>query len=136
MKTDSGITAVGLGHTGYNVFSSLLGLNIPWEELRDSDKADWENAGNQAIFIVQHILDASDNNGGGSIPARQLARKIADTFIDQETFNNLPESDKLVWEAVGRHMVNLIDSEKSQDAAEHEKRIAQWYHRKLQGVIA
>ncbi len=125
-----------LGQTACNVARAVLGLDRV--SLQAGDLAPWEAVAGKAA----HIMDVPESE----MAAREFsASALAKTLYMQYTVECGREPDwrwdeetatsKLAWEAVVRHLANLIDSDGQQNFQELEERIIEWSRRRADQIV-
>jgi hypothetical protein len=137
----NGLTYAELGRTAWNVHGNCTVLDpnfrkTPGYELKDADLPPWEAVAGKAAQIID-IPD--DEQSAREVSAKALAK----TLYMQYTVETGNEPDwkwdsetamvQTAWEAVGRHLVNLIDSDgQTPDFSELEDRITSWAKERAQ----
>lgn len=122
----NGLSYFDLAMTAFNVFAGATGSGK--KDLADADRAPWESVAGKAASIID--LPESEQ-ATLEISAKQLAKALYIQYtIDCDRIPNwedVPAKDKVAWEAVGRHLANLIDSDgQGMDFLELEEKIIEW----------
>lgn len=120
----NGITYKDLAQTACNVYTASLGQ--PTYVLQEADLTPWEAVAGKAASIID--LPESEQ-GELSISAKTFAKTLYTQYTLERDKNPDwdEESAKVSWEAVGRHMANLIDSvDNRPDFPELEEKIVNW----------
>lgn len=126
----NGVAYEDLAATAHNVYCRSLGVTPP--ELREADSVPWADVASRAVSII----DVSDSEQAElQVSAKALAKSL---YCQYDLSKNLVPSweeisleNKLAWEAVGRHLANIIDSDGQQDFSDMEFKMASWVSEKL-----
>lgn len=120
-----------LAQTAFEAYRHASGnMESQWELIPQHERDAWEHVAGQAILQ----LDREDIE---CVKAPTLALDMYEAYkrgqaSPPEPFTNLPLEDQLHWEAVGRHLFNLIDSDGSAKLSDHEPRWRAWVENQLQ----
>ncbi len=128
-KASNGLEAGELGQTVYVVFHGALGRRCrPWQDVPEIDWLPWPEVAALAI----NRLDLPENETATmEISAKELAQSLYRQFMAarqlEPTWDSLDGRERLAWEAVGRHLLNVIDSDSNAvDIPEAEQKIIEW----------
>jgi hypothetical protein len=120
----NGLSYKDLAQTACSVFTAAIGH--PTYVLQEADLPPWEAVASKTASII----DLPDSEQAEvTLSAKALAKALYNQFALERDKN--PDWDnepnKIAWEAVGRHLANLIDStEQSPDIEVLEQRIVAW----------
>lgn len=85
-----------------------------WEQVSKSSRSRWEEVAEGCAHVCEQQLEMS---------WPQLARRLAFTFYREERLEKTAEVLRIAWEAVARHICNLIlaeDRDDLNDIAAHD----------------
>jgi hypothetical protein len=131
MVASNGLEIAMLAQTAFEAYRHASGSHdAQWEALTESDKEAWEHVAGQAILQ----LDREDLD---IVSSKMLASDMHEAYIrgldtQPKPFDDLTLEEQLCWEAAGRHLFNLIDSDGSVKPSEHEPRWRAWAENQLQ----
>ena len=134
MTSRNGFESIDIAQTAYTVWSSCSGAPVRWE---DADQEAWSKLAERAIRAIDANIESQ-----AEMSASELARTLFSWFSydpSRERFSGIDPHMKATWEAVGRHLVNCLDSEPgSVTLSENEAKWQTWVSRRLekQGVIS
>jgi hypothetical protein len=106
----------------------LRSLSLPTYVLQEVDLSFWTDVAAKAAQIID--LPESEQ-GTLEISAKALAKALYTQYcLSTDTvphWDEVPANYKIAWEAVGRHLANLIDSDgQTPNFPELEERIIEW----------
>ena len=104
MKAENGYDTKDLGHTAFNVYYSCQGQPRNWHQTVEVEQHLWDKVAGMAILMVE---------SADGLLWHDLAAKLYQARTDKADYAALPRPEQLLWEAVGRHLANLIDSDGS-----------------------
>lgn len=136
MKTraSNGLEAADLGGTAYKVWHACLERQAkPWDQIVAIDQEPWQEAAALAINIIDL---PGDEQASLEISAKELGRNLYAQYMAARGMEPkvITTPEELAWEAVGRHLANLIDSDGSADVPQCEARVVEWVRNKRQLV--
>ena len=133
-SSHNGLSAQSVAHTAYTVWATCSGLPDQWDK---TDQEAWIHLAHNAIRLIDGSIQSESQ-----ISAVTLARTLYSWFADDRTkdkFTVVDDRTKLIWEAIGRHLVNCLDSAPgSVTLSEYEIKWPSWIERRLtkQGATA
>jgi hypothetical protein len=119
-----------LAQTAFEAHRHASGnLDAQWESTNQGEKEAWEHVAGQAILQL-------DRDDVECVTALALAHDMYDAFkgaysILSRSWEELSWEEKICWEAVGRHLFNMIDSDGIINMGEHEPRWRGWAETQL-----
>lgn len=124
----NGISYFDLATTAHNVWFRSQGSMSAGYELKDADRPPWESISGKAASIID--LPESEQ-AEVQISAKALAKALYNQYnieCDKNPdWENASQNEKIAWEAVGRHLANIIDSDgQTPNFPELEERIVAW----------
>lgn len=135
-RSANGYAFEDIAQTAYAVWCRCSGITVEWDDL--PDKTPWLRLAEKAVRTIDEFIRTES-----ALSKTFLAKKLfqwaygIDDELCREQWAGLMMHDLLAWEAVGRHLINCLDSEAgSVQMAEHENKIVAWFHGKMksQGV--
>lgn len=120
-----------LSQTAFEAFRhASKNYDAQWEMIPQNEREAWEHVAGQAILQL-------DSENIECVKAQVLASDMHEAYIrglatTPKLFEDLTLEEQLCWEAVGRHLFNLIDSDGSVKPSEHEPRWRAWVENQLQ----
>lgn len=131
-KAGNGLEAEVLAQSAYNVFRRVCGSSLTgnalreWEELGD-DQASWADVAVVAIDMIDLPADEmATKELSVSTGSHSLYRAFAAAQGGDDMWSEIGENVRKSWEAVLRHLANLIDSDGSLDMGEAEGQAVEW----------
>jgi hypothetical protein len=132
MVASNGYDIMVLAQTSFEAWRHAAGnYEKDWETLSIQEREAWEHVAGQGLLLLDDDKD--------EISAKQLASSIHEAYcralgVQGENFWDLPQRTSLVWEAVGRHLFNLIDSDGSVEPNQAEPYWKGWVEQKLDSI--
>lgn len=129
--------ALGLLYAGYCACRETIGGEIvEWDDLPDEHREGWLAAYNAG----SSVLDAAEDGEAkwGDV-AKEMFNALMQATTDADVrFESLQEHLRVLWEALARHLANLLlhDSEDDGAAEAHVDMIGEWYASKADGILA
>jgi hypothetical protein len=125
-KSKNGLSAEELAKTGHSVFVRCGAASAKqWNESQEP----FFVMACTAIRMIDEAIAAE-----APMNSKALAITLQQSTGDHTFFANLPDADKIAWEAVGRHFSNLLHSESgTADAKASEDAMILWANRKIAG---
>lgn len=130
MVANNGLDILLLSQTAFEAWRHASArFDEDWVALSQNDKDAWEHVAGQAILLLDGERD--------EINAKELAESLHEAHRrglggEHKPFCDLSERDKICWEAVGRHLFNMIDSDGSVKPNEVEPYWRGWTEKKLE----
>lgn len=123
IEAENGITMEELAPLAYSMWRRLSGRDDLPEIYRDGDAVDWENVSGQAIYAVER----ADGLKWAALASLLYAQRHGCRSLESES-----DEEKLVWEALARHLYNLVDSDGMNeiDLEELETQCVSWFQKK------
>lgn len=122
----NGFTSYDIAETCYAVWSNLTGITIPWQS---ADRQTWDRVATTAILMVDDWIETEV-----SISFSNFARSLFCLAYGPEAiqkWDTISPQHKLVWEAVGRHIINCLDAEAAAVQTKHlEEQVINWFHQR------
>lgn len=134
----NGIALADLAATAFTVFFGCApGEPLRWNQMRDVDKDLWI----EAVSAEVAVIDIPDGEQAAvEISAKGLAKMLYMQFTAKfatEPWNELPYDNKLAWEAVARHVANVVEADLAVvNFKDFEERAIEWFTNKSQLVPA
>lgn len=129
MVASNGFEIAVLSQTAFEAFKNAAGLESDWTTMPLYEREAWEHVAGQALLQL-------DNDRDDYVKAAVLASDLFEAFNRAHShpgvFTDLSLEERLCWEAVGRHLFNLIDSDGSVSPSEHESRWRDWVRAQVQ----
>lgn len=127
------MTSEMLAPSIFKVYSTCMGEPGEWAQ---ADPFTWDKIATKAIKLIDsNIRDQL------SMSVKALAKTLCgwghgvDFAGVEAAWDGATATEKSAWEAVGRHLVNCIDSEvNSVNVAELEERIIQWFNARMVSI--
>lgn len=139
-RSSNGFLVEDVAQTAYTIWSRCSGNPAAWES---ADQFAWLRLAQRAIVLIDGLIETeatfSHTELAKSLFSWAFGSDTNSTLSLREKFHAAPLDERLVWEAVGRHLVNCLDAEAGAvSLSEHENRAVAWFRRKLslQGVSA
>lgn len=125
-KASNSYGAEDLAYSAYNLFAKMRGLQRTWEQM-DGDQAPWC----EVAVLAINVIDLPESETASiDLSARELAENLYNRYCEANVspamWGSLNSNERLAWEAVGRHLANLIDSDGSLDFADMETKMLEW----------
>jgi hypothetical protein len=123
-QAENGMAIDVLAETAHNVYNILTGWPpAPWAQVPGNIQDVWGPIAAKAVVVIEAAQD---------LAFKELATELYKTWalgmsVKDKPFDSLPVRDRLMWEAIGRHLTNFIDSDgASVEPPEHEQRWKEW----------
>ena len=130
MVTSNGLDIIVLSQTAFEAWRHASArYDGDWVALGQNEKEAWEHVAGQAILLLDQERD--------EISAKELAACLHEAYqrgmgSEHKMFQDLPDREKICWEAVGRHLFNLIDSDGTVTINEVEPHWRDWAEKKFE----
>lgn len=129
-KCSNGYSVDDLAATAHSVFCQLVGENQfvrtgQFSTLPEADRDMWLPVIRMAITLMDLTDDHAEVNMSVSTLAKNFYRQFT-ALNDAPAFEALPHKHTIAWNAIVRHMANLIESDGSLQFADMEERIVEW----------
>jgi hypothetical protein len=132
MSAENGMSLDVLAETAHNVYNILAGSHpVTWGQVPVQIQDVWGPIAAKAVVLIE----AADGLKFKEL-AGELYRIWASGMAQKDKpFDSLPVRERLMWEAISRHLTNLIDSDgASITASEHEQGWKDWLDNKHANV--
>jgi hypothetical protein len=134
-RCENGYTIVDLSQTCHEVYRAILGdgamiRNVPWSALPEGDQERWEPVARMAMCL----FDLREEGSEITISVAETAKNFYKQFTamsDATDYTKLPEIHHIAWQAIVRHLGNIVDSDGKIDLSETEQRIVEWARAKV-----
>ncbi len=120
-RAANGMTSEFLAPSAYRVWTSCMELSTPWDS---ANQEAWDRVATSAIRIVDDNIAAD-----ASMSAQSFAMRLCEiAYQDPQKWDELSDRDRLVWNTVGRHIINCLDAEPGAvDPEKLEPLSVQWF---------
>ena len=130
----NGMEAMDLGHSAYNVWEHACKSGRNWNDIGEGDRPPWSDV---AAMAISNVDLPPDEKASLEISAKGFAKALFEVYASSVgglayTWEGSTAQNLVAWEAVARHLSNLIDSEGPIDFADMEARIKTWIDYKLE----
>lgn len=123
---DNGMTSEQLAPSVFRVYAACMGEPGEWAQ---ADPFTWDRIVTKAIRAIDENIEA--NVKGKWTDFAKTLCGWGHGLNEDEAWLKTGAKEHLAWEAVGRHLVNCLDSEPGAvDVADCERRIIQWCQKK------
>lgn len=134
-KATNGISVDDLARTAFDVLAKIQGCPTAWEEAKDECKESWK-------LVAKNMLATIDRQGEDAdmtFSAKGLAKQCYCQFVAEMSapaWASIEEHYQLEWEAVARHLANVIEADASAiNITELEERIVEWARSKSAPLV-
>ena len=133
----NGISVNDLAQTAEAVFRRCQGVKPEWSALREVDRQLWIDAASAEVGII----DIPETEQAAlEVSAKSLAKTIYMQYtskFEAELWNALEEREQIAWEAVARHLANIIDADSAVvDFANFEDMAVSWGTNRSQQLVS
>lgn len=131
-KAHNGVTAQDLGQTAFNVAATLQRINRTWQDVDEQCHQAWLAV---AMLAIRTMDLPPGEQATLELSAKALSKSLYRQFGAEmycASWEELDSSEQTIWEAIGRHLANLIDSDGQQNFSELESKIVEWARSKIE----
>lgn len=122
VQTAGGIPAIMIAETAYNAYRKALsgkddeGADLPlWEELPTAPQGDWVQVALLAIPLVEGSTELSFLSLAMELFLCFHRRRCLLEGQPLPSFSEQPARQRYAWEAVARHLANVIDYDRNEE---------------------
>lgn len=123
----NGIPWTDLAQTCYSVFANVNGISIPWDS---ADQFPWDRMATHVGRVIDDAVKTETELSISGTSAMIFDKLQSPNGESNIQYDSLEEKTRLVYNAIARHMVNVIDAESGADIAEKEAAAIRWFNNK------